>query len=71
MDCKAHRKTRHLEIKLLHFEQHKFDEELVIIAFADAITGFRDFQECDSVSLTKAYPKSITQRLQKVLKPLG
>ncbi|MCJ8299412.1 MAG: hypothetical protein MJK13_10835 [Pseudomonadales bacterium] len=29
MDCKVHRKTSHLEIKLLHFEQHKFDEELI------------------------------------------
>lgn len=71
MDCKAHRKSRHLEIKLLHLEQHKFDEDLVIAAFADAIARFRDFQECDSVSLTKAYPKPLAQRLQKVLKTLG
>ncbi|MCJ8338636.1 MAG: hypothetical protein MJK10_09210 [Pseudomonadales bacterium] len=30
MDCKTHRKTSHLEIKLLHFEQHKFAEELIL-----------------------------------------
>ena len=71
MDCKAHRKTRHLEIKSLHFEQHNFDEESVIAAFVDAITQFCHFQNCDSVSLTKAYPKHLLQRLRSALKPLG
>ena len=71
MDCKAHRKTRHLEIKSLHFEQHIFDEESVIAAFVDAITQFCHFQNCDSVSLTKAYPKHLLQRLRSALKPLG
>jgi uncharacterized protein YcaQ len=71
MDCKAHRKTSHLEIKSLHFEQHNFDEELVITAFVDAITQFSDFQKCDSVSLTKAHPKHMAQRLRSALKPLG
>ena len=71
MDCKAHRKIRHLEIKLLHFEQHNFDEALIITAFVDAITLFCDFQECDSVSLNNADPKHLIQRLHSVLKPLG
>jgi uncharacterized protein YcaQ len=70
MDCKAHRKTSHLEIKLLHFEHHSFDEELVITAFVDAITQFSHFQNCDSVSLTKAHPKQMAQRLRSALKPL-
>ncbi len=70
MDCKAHRKTRHLEIKLLHFEQHDFDEDLIITAFVDAITQFCDFQECDTVSLTKAHPKHLTQSLHSALEPL-
>ena len=63
MDCKAHRKTSHLEIKSLHLEQHNFDEDLVITAFVDAITQFCHFQKCDSVSLTKAHPKHLIQRL--------
>ncbi|NER81081.1 MAG: winged helix-turn-helix domain-containing protein [Leptolyngbya sp. SIO1D8] len=71
MDCKAHRKISHLEIKSLHLEQHNFDEHLVIAAFVDAITQFCHFQKCDSVSLTKAHPKHLTQRLQSVLKLLG
>ena len=71
MDCKAHRKTRHLEIKSLHFEQHTVDESLGIAAFVNAITEFCHFQKCDSVSLTQAYPKHLTQRLHNALKPLG
>lgn len=71
MDCKAHRKNRHLEIKSLHFEQHDFNEDLVISAFVDAIAQFCHFQQCDTVSLTKAHPKHLNQRLQTALKPLG
>lgn len=71
MDCKAHRKTGHLEIKSLYLEEHDFDEELVITAFVDAITKFCRFQTCDSVSLTKAYPKHLSQRLHRALKPLA
>jgi uncharacterized protein YcaQ len=66
MDCKAHRKTRHLEIKLVDFEKHKleqhnFEEERVIAALLDAIRPFCHFQQCDSVSLTKAHPKHFSQ----------
>lgn len=71
VDCKAHRKIRHLEIISLHLEPHSFDEDLVITAFVEAITPFSHFQQCDSVSLTKAYPKHLTQRLRGSLKPLG
>lgn len=70
MDCKAHRKTSHLEIKLLHLEQHNFDEDLIISAFVDAVTQFCAFQECNSVSLTKAHPKHLAKRLHRALKPL-
>lgn len=59
MDCKAHRKIRQLEIKSLHLEQHDFDEERVITALIKAITRFRDFQQCDSVSVTAAQPKHL------------
>lgn len=71
MDCKAHRKISHLEIKSLHFEKHDFDQDLVNTAFVEAITHFCQFQNCDSVSLTKAHPEQLTQRLHSMLKPLG
>lgn len=70
MDCKAHRKAKHLEIKSLHLEQHKFDEESVITAFVDAITKFCHFQKCDSVSLTKVHPRHLARGLHSALKPL-
>ncbi|MEX0741043.1 MAG: crosslink repair DNA glycosylase YcaQ family protein [Pseudohongiella sp.] len=50
MDCKAHRKDRHLEIKSLHFESHNVDEDLLKTAFADAVAQFAGFQGCDSTS---------------------
>ena len=67
MDCKAHRKIRHLEIKSLHWEQHNIDEDLVMTAFVDAITQFCQFQQCDSVSLTKTHSKHLTHRLRSAL----
>ena len=71
MDCKAHRKVSHLEIESLYFEQHEFDEGLLITAFVEAIKQFRQFQKCDKVSLTKAYPKHLTQRLRSALDSLA
>ena len=71
LDCKTHRKISHLEIKSLYLEQHKFDKDLVIAAFVDAITRFCRFQRCNSMSLTKAHPKHLTQPFQNALKPLG
>ncbi|BBB29505.1 winged helix-turn-helix domain-containing protein [Neptunomonas japonica] len=84
MDCKAHRKTRLLEIKSLHFEQRLFeqatfkpsinksgfDEDSLITAFINAIREFSHFQKCDSVSLTQVYPKHLAQHLHSALKPL-
>jgi uncharacterized protein len=71
MDCKAHRKISQLEIKLLHLEQHGFDEDLITNAFVDAITQFCHFQNCDSVSLTKTHPNHLAQRLRSALASLG
>ena len=71
MDCKAHRKTSHLEIRSLYLEQHNVDMDAVIAAFVRAVTQFCRFQECDSVSLTKVWPKKLSQRLRRALLPLG
>jgi len=71
MDCKAHRKIRHLEIKSLYLEPHGFDEASVISAFVEAIQHFSHFQGCDSVSLTRVHPERLTQRLHQALKPLA
>ncbi len=67
MDCKAHRKTGHLEIKSLHFEKHNFDQDLIHLAFKDAIKQFCDFQECHVISLTNVQPKNLTITLSHVI----
>ena len=71
MDCKAHRKTRHLEIKFLHFEEHDFDEDLLMAALVEAVDMFRVFQECDSVSLTRVEPKGLGVGFRRALEQLG
>lgn len=70
MDCKAHRKTSHLDIKSLHWEQHEFNTDLIIPAFVDAVTRFCDFQGCNTVSLANGYPKNAARRLQSALELL-
>jgi uncharacterized protein len=71
MDCKAHRKTGHLEIRSLHLEPHGIDDELLIRAFVDAVARFSRFQECGSVSLTKAHPKQLSGPLRRALRALA
>ncbi|TQV68164.1 winged helix-turn-helix domain-containing protein [Exilibacterium tricleocarpae] len=71
MDCKAHRKSRQLEIKSLYFEQHSFDEDAVTTAFINAVTQFCHFQQCDTVSVTNVHPKYLTQHLCSALRSLG
>lgn len=70
MDCKAHRKESRLEIKSLHWEEHSFDQGMVIEAFAKAIKQFSQFQNCDSVVLADVYPKDLEERLRTALKQL-
>ncbi|MEL6113817.1 crosslink repair DNA glycosylase YcaQ family protein [Photobacterium sp. SP02] len=70
MDCKAHRKISHLEIKSLHIENHRFDQEPLIAAFAAAVAQFCHFQACSTVSLTQAHPKQLESPLQRALEAL-
>ncbi|TDR20387.1 winged helix-turn-helix domain-containing protein [Marinicella litoralis] len=67
MDCKAHRKARHLVINSLHFETHDHDPESVIQALVTALVRFRDFQQCDSMALDKVKPKNLHSVLHKAL----
>lgn len=67
MDCKAHRKTNHLEVKSLHVEPHNFEEDLITTALVTAIRKFSQFQNCDTVSLIKAEPQYFKRRLQSLL----
>lgn len=71
MDCKAHRKTRHFEIKSLHLEQHGFEDDAVIAAFAEAVTAFCQFQDCDTVTLSNVQPTHFREPLQSALQALN
>jgi len=63
MDCKAHRKTRVLEIRQLHFEDGIVISDEVIDAFVAALPRFMEFQDCDEVVLSQVNPSSARQAL--------
>ncbi len=67
MDCKAHRKTRILEIKHLHFENHTFDNDLVIDSLNTASKDFCRFNKCDSISLYKTHPSRLLKKTREKL----
>lgn len=70
MDCKAQRKTRHLEVKYLHFEEHSFSEDGLTEAFFTAIKRFCDFQDCESASITNSNKRKFIKRLNGACKQL-
>ncbi len=63
MDCKAHRREKHLEIKHLYLEQTINDQDAFLIAFERAIKDFCLFQQCLSVSFRKVKPEHIHHQL--------
>ncbi|HBV77864.1 MULTISPECIES: winged helix-turn-helix domain-containing protein [Vibrio] len=67
MDCKAHRKLNHLEIKSLHIEGTQFDTHIFIAELAKAIIQFKDFQNCESVSVTQVNLTHLKQPLENAL----
>jgi uncharacterized protein YcaQ len=72
MDCKAQRKDRHLEIRSLHLDRgvadsNAADRDDFMQAFAVAVDQFREFQQCDSVSLRKVHPHSLGRSLRAVV----
>lgn len=67
MDCKAHRKDRCLEIKSLHWQDQGLDEEMLIDAFARAVEQFRQFQDCDTVTLNGVHPQRRMAALRRAL----
>lgn len=67
MDCKTHRKTGELEIRLLHFEQHGFDDDPVIEALVQAVKRFSQFQKCESIKLCRVDPSNLLKPVQEAL----
>lgn len=67
MDCKAHRKERHLEIKALHLDHSDHDLEPLLDALVEGTRRFRDFQHCQSVALTELMPNHLYPHLSRAL----
>jgi uncharacterized protein len=77
VDCKAHRRQRRLEIKALHFDDFnkrsntrnsdRASEAEIIQAFARALTGFAEFQNCDTVTLTNVAPAHLEATTRKAI----
>lgn len=72
MDCKAHRKEEHLEIRALYLEKpmDAAVQESFIAAFADACNAFRRFNQCASITLRSCKPKQLQAPLRAALKKL-
>ncbi|MBO1255463.1 YcaQ family DNA glycosylase [Alteromonas sp. 5E99-2] len=64
MDCKAHRKNGHLEIKSLYFEIEHFEHDELISAFVMAINEFCQFQQCCTVSVVDVHPKGLLEDIR-------
>jgi len=76
MDCKAHRKDKHFEIKFLHLEpsiieKKAFDLETFLVAFTASIQNFIHFQGCDLVSLSKMQPANLSKEFRGALNALS
>jgi uncharacterized protein YcaQ len=68
VDCKAHRAQRRLELKALHIEERVFGDEELVLALAQALPDFAEFQECDTVSVTKVEPQRLRKPLERALR---
>lgn len=71
MDCKAHRKTGQLELKSLHWQEHRFDNDKLTAALAQSIAEFCQFQQCQSVRLSSSSAKNSNAGLNRALSKLG
>lgn len=67
MDCKAHRKIGQLEVRYLHLEPHRFEQDAVIAALVEALQVFCPLQQCDRVVLSAAHTESLLGAVQKAL----
>lgn len=67
MDCKAHRRTRRLEIVALHFEPSLNTQGRLIAALANALQRFCAFQQCVEIGVGSSYPRAAGKALRQAL----
>ncbi|MEM7195120.1 MAG: crosslink repair DNA glycosylase YcaQ family protein [Pseudomonadota bacterium] len=67
MDCKAHRKARELEVKMLHLESGTMITDCVMHALVLELGLFALFQQCDSIIIRRSEPKALAATLNTEL----
>ncbi|MFT7654008.1 MAG: hypothetical protein ACI9ON_002010 [Limisphaerales bacterium] len=67
MDCKVHRKDKHLEVRALHLDMKDEDHDALFSALVAAIGDFMSFQGANRVSLTKTTPQALHKSVNRHL----
>lgn len=72
MDCKAHRKTKILEIKSLHFADTPLTnktnlDEKILHAFVKSLGSFKEFQQCEQIKISNVNPTKYTTQISAAL----
>ena len=67
MDCKVHRKDKHLEVRALHLDMKDEDHDVLFSALVAAIGNFMSFQGATRVSLTKTTPQALHKTVNRHL----
>ena len=65
VDCKAHRKIRELEIVNLVVDQ-TLDLEEALPVFQNGLRSFAEFNNCETITVSKVSPKSWTQPITRL-----
>ena len=71
MDCKVHRKDKHLEVRALHLDIQDEDHDALLSALGTAVGDFMSFQGASRVSLTKTTPRALHKTVNKHLLTLN
>lgn len=70
VDCKAHRSEKKLEIIHLHIETQNLNTESWLMPFAESISRFATFNNCQSITLSKVTPSKLTDALTQAIAAL-
>lgn len=63
VDCKVHRKEKHLELVHLHIENTEINIETWITPFRELIRRFSQFNNCDTITITKISPNYLSSHI--------
>ncbi len=67
VDCKTHRKEKELELIHLYIENQDFEIESWLESFIKSIKNFAEFNNCESVKITKVSPIKFEKIIKRLL----